>query len=608
MSLFVFSRSVAKWIEWQTLIHISLIEKFQWSKIIIINDNDDKEGITNEIIAKQFSINLKPVAISSFKKTLSFSLDNFNTVLMLTKNNANPNATLENSSGFQELLISPSIDNKMESQFHPTNWVFISQCVTLHFNPFFISHDIKIYLIEAQLSEKDWHMYRLYFATGNKLIKKHVGNTKLKTLQLKMSDQPFPQLMGKLIRLTAILKLPVYAVTQPKQNEGAKRKGYNNEIVAILKRAINFTFIVEEPPDRLYGGVYRNNTPFGMLAKLHKNESDIGIALAHTTERARIVDFAPTLDEILGKIIYRHLTRVDGKIFFYLEPFTTVIWTCVICFVILIAVLLTINKYISQKNITKKTNKPKFWLLFDFALFKRFIHIFQLISGVSVINSNLSSNIILQIFHLFSILIFTHYSSKLTSILTVSKTHIPFESLEELVFQTDYSICTWKGSTEDELLRTAKVPSFRSAWEKIQSNPDKSFVKSREIGLQLVYTSKTAYLTSLTLGLIDMKGNCSYRFAKISFYKFNVAYVYRKEFIYKQMFSKYILSIKESGTLQKITRDNLPAPHNEACQDENEVVALKLSIILGLFLALPSGISISFLVLTIEICIQKYLV
>uniref|UniRef100_T1JHE3 Ionotropic glutamate receptor C-terminal domain-containing protein n=1 Tax=Strigamia maritima TaxID=126957 RepID=T1JHE3_STRMM len=512
--------------------------------------------------------------------------------------------------------------NIQTSRYHPTNWVFINQNTTLHFEPFYIPHDIKIYLIETQILQKTWHVHRLYYATGNILIKKHlsVGNMELNSFELKISAQPFPELTGKSFRFTAVsnaaknkisaalttlnnvvYQVPVFAITQqgPKKDAKQKRKGFNNEMIGILQRVINFTYIVEEPPDHLYGGIYQNNTPYGMLAKLYKNESDMGATLIQTKERATIIDFSSCVIQIQGKIVYRHIQEIKPRIFFYLEPFLAVIWTCITCLTLLIAVLLTFNKYI-YKFIITKCNKPKN-LLKSFTNYVINSFYTLLLTGVPVIVFNLSSNIILQVFHLFCLMMFTGYSSTLTSILTVSKVHIPFESLEELVFQTDYSVCITKGTPEEEIFRTSKLLSFTTGWGKIQSDPNKYLAKTREIGLDLVYRSKSALLSEEIMGSISLKGNCSYRFAKLPFYKATVGYIYRKEFIYKN-----ILSVRESGTLQKISNDNLPAPHNEGCQDKILVKQLKLSIIIGLFLTLLGGIVISLLVFAIEICIYKY--
>uniref|UniRef100_T1JP20 Ionotropic glutamate receptor C-terminal domain-containing protein n=1 Tax=Strigamia maritima TaxID=126957 RepID=T1JP20_STRMM len=583
---FQHKNEVENWTDWQSLIHIALIQKFQWSNLIIVND---EKKITNEKILKQFSINFIPVIITSVKKSVSSNLDNFNTVLMFTKNNTNSEPMLE------------FIRKKIDSRFPPTNWIFITQNTRLQFQPFFIPQNVKIYLIETHMSEKEWHIYNLYFATGNKLIKKHVGvgNTESNSLAIKISTQPFPKLIGKHFRITTILQM-----TQLYQQKNyGKPRGFYNEITAILQKVINFTFNVEEPFDRLFGGVYRNKTSYGMLAKLYKNESDIGIALLHTKNRAKLVDFSPHIYEMKMRIIYRQVKGVVPKIFFYLQPFSTIIWTFITCLIILLAVLLTINKYFYfRMNMTKRKRRcrPKSSLLKSMTDYVTSTFYTLLLAGVPVIVFNSSSNIILQIFHLFSILIFTNYSSKLTSILTISKTHVPFESLEELVFNTNYAICTLSGTPTIEILRTSNLDLFSLTWEKIQKNPDKYVAKSHNIALQLVYTEKAAYLIDELSGILHMKGNCSYRFAKVSLFKANLGFTYRKEFIYKRMFNKYILLLRESGVLKKLRKDFLPEIHNEACKEENSIVALNMSIIMGLFLTLLGGIIISLLVFTIE--------
>uniref|UniRef100_T1J6L5 Ionotropic glutamate receptor C-terminal domain-containing protein n=1 Tax=Strigamia maritima TaxID=126957 RepID=T1J6L5_STRMM len=576
-----------RWADWQCPIHIELVQKFKWSKIIIINDNDD-ELITHENILKRFSINFMPVAITSIKKSAGSTLDKFNTVLMLTKNDANPNATLE------------FIQTKLESRFHPTNWVFISQNITLNFKPFFIPHNIKIYLIETEISKKEWNINTLYFATGNILIKKHIGigNIDSKSLKLKISTHPLPKLMGKQIRITTP---PTALECSPDlliPKDGSKPKGYCGSIIEIIQEFINFTFIVIPTPDGQYGGIYNNNTPYGMLAILDKNEADIGTVMTITSDRAKIADFLPSIANAEGVIVYRQ-HGVNQRLFFYFEPFSNDVWICIFFITFLTAVLLTVNKYNYESKRRNILPNLIYYLLQCFYTL--------LLTGVLVIVSNLASNIILEIFHFFSMLMFTSYTSTLTSILAISKEYIPFESLEELVYHTDYAICTLKKSPEEEIIRTAKLPLFSAAWRKVQKNANKYSTKSMKAALQLVYTSKTAYLVSQVTAKFAVEGNCSFRYAKIPFHKTNLAFSNRRKFIYRKMFKTYFLLMMENGVVNLLNSHYMFLSPNEACKmDVNQplVVPVKLSKIIGLFLTLLAGIAMSFLVFAIEICMQ----
>uniref|UniRef100_T1JL03 Ionotropic glutamate receptor C-terminal domain-containing protein n=1 Tax=Strigamia maritima TaxID=126957 RepID=T1JL03_STRMM len=483
----------------------------------------DWQKFVLENILKRFSINFMPVVITSVRKSTGSALDKFDAVLMLAKRNDNPNTTLE------------FIRKKLESGFHPTNWVFMCQNTMLNFKPFFIPHD-------------EWYMYTLYSATGNILIKNHIGTVcSLKLMSPKDSSKP---------------------------------KGFCGELVGVLQQFINFTY----KPSRhgLFGGVYKNNTPYGMLAKLYKNESDIGMLIAHTRERAKFAQYSPTVFSAFGVIMYRQHRRI----FFYFEPLLSDVWISITCCILLIAVLLTINKYNYQRNVN---NLYLLLSFIDYAISS----CYTLLLTVTLY--------LLQVFHLFSILMFTSYTSTLTSILTITKEYIPFVSLEELVYQTDYTICTLRSSNDEETLRiniythNSKFPLFSATWRKIQSDPDKYSAKSIKAALQLVYSSKTAFLVNHLTGEYTVKGNCSYRFAKIPFLKLNVAFIYHKEFIYKKIF----LALQENGVLAQTKIHNRLLPHNEACRsDVNQslVVPIKLSLIIGLFLTLFAGIAISLLI------------
>uniref|UniRef100_T1JL39 Ionotropic glutamate receptor C-terminal domain-containing protein n=1 Tax=Strigamia maritima TaxID=126957 RepID=T1JL39_STRMM len=578
-----------RWADWQCSIHIELAQKFKWSKIIIINDNDE-DLIIPENILKRFSINFLPVAITSIKKSAGSTLDKFNTVLMLTKNDANPNATLE------------FIHTKLESRFHPTNWVFISQNITLNFKPFFIPHNIKIYLIETEISKKEWNINTLYFATGNILIKKHIGigNIDSKSLKLKISTHPLPKLMGKQIRITTPPTALNCSLDLLVPKDGSKPKGYCGTIIRILQKFINFTFIIIPTPDNLYGGIYKNNTPYGMVAILDKNESDIGTIMTITSDRAKIADFLPAVMKAEGVIVYRQ-HGVKQQLFFYLEPLSNDVWICIFCIIFLTAVLLTINKYNYE---SKRRN-----ILPNFIYYLLQCFYTLLLTGVLVIVSNLASNIILEIFQFFSILMFTSYTSTLTSILASSKEYIPFESLEELVYHTDYAICILRNSPDEEIIRTAKLPSFSAAWRKVQKNTNKYSAKSMKAALQLVYTSKTACLVGQVTVKFDVSENCSFRYAKIPFYKTHIAFSTRKKFIYRKMFKTYFLLMMENGVVNLVNGPYLFLSPNEACKmNENQplVVPIKLSQITGLFLTLLAGIVMSFLVFAIEKFACKY--
>uniref|UniRef100_T1J6L4 Ionotropic glutamate receptor C-terminal domain-containing protein n=1 Tax=Strigamia maritima TaxID=126957 RepID=T1J6L4_STRMM len=585
--------------QWQSSIVVQLMQHFQWTKLAFVTYDNQK--CLQEFMFKQFSQHLIPAVVFSADKKSIYNLNNSNTVIFLIRKTINVNSVLE------------IIHTKLQTRYFPTNWVLIHKSETVNFISLFIPHDINIFLIETESTKKTWHVFRLFSTTGNEIIKKHVGSSHIDSDELKIRVAKFPKinLMGEKIRFVTITFEPYFTPDKFQPKDGGKPTGLYGEIVGTIQSFINFSILMSVSTDNQFGKLTIYNNVTGILGKLSRNESDVGVGLALSKGRVNLINYSTYLHSMDIKIIYHQIYRAKPRFFFYLEPFSSASWTCNFVLTFFVAFLLSITyictHHVINVNCKKiKINQRNKWFQI-FIEYSEYMVFTLFRTGVPVTVYGVSGHIIIQIFHTFTLIMFTSYSSTLTSILTVSKLFVPFESLEDVVYRSSYTLSTLRGTIIEEAFKnTDKEGVLADGWQKMASNLDKYLVTSNQKGLDLVYKEKNAYIMEKASITVVLKGNCSFRFVKEPVNNRLLCIGFRIGFAYKTIFNSYLQKLKENGMMLKINNDNLPLDHNDMCEDTNLFSSLKLPKVVGIFFTLSAGIFLSLIILIIEVSIYNY--
>uniref|UniRef100_T1JBJ6 Ionotropic glutamate receptor C-terminal domain-containing protein n=1 Tax=Strigamia maritima TaxID=126957 RepID=T1JBJ6_STRMM len=555
------------------------LKTVKWSKVIILTDDQDFVYISKHLSQNLISARVAPLNNFKFNE-----LNNFSSVLIISK----PNTAIG------------LVEEGLKVIHCPSNWLLILEEKLENFGKFFIPHDIALFLLDARHFYEVLFIFRLYSANGNVIKTQESGFWNPKKSMLHFSRMPvsLPSYIDTPLRLTTISFEPFFSYR--KKRGQLTIGGFHGKILKIIRSVFFFNASVTIPEDKLFGIIVNESYVSGILGKLHRNESDIGISLSKTISRIQLISYSLDITRVHMKILYHNMLGDQERFFFYLEPFSRVSWICIMAFTILFVVLLLIISFI--KNKFQRWPEKVFNHVQIIYYYLRSALYILLRTGIPVRVCGISGRICLLVFYIFCIIMFTSYCSSLISILSVTRLKLPFNSFHDLLYNSDYDLATLKDSVIVQILKISNDVQYRKAYEKLNSKPQTFLVRSNEIGIELIYNQKIAYLMDEVTMVIVVGNNCSYRFFDEVIIKTDFCFSFNKQFLYKKLFDKYILLLLENGVIQKLQFDSKPADHNAYCDGmQRESAAIKIPAVVGLFVTLCIGIGIALIAFIFEV-------
>uniref|UniRef100_T1JJT9 Ionotropic glutamate receptor C-terminal domain-containing protein n=1 Tax=Strigamia maritima TaxID=126957 RepID=T1JJT9_STRMM len=567
------------------------LKTLKWSNVIILTD--DQNFVYLSKLLSQHLISVRVATVTNFNFN---ELNNFRSVLIISK----PNIAIG------------IVRKGLKLSYCPSNWLLILEKKVEEFGNFFIPHDIALFLLDVRHSHEKWFFFRLYSANGNviKRLKDGSWNWKNGALIFSLLSVPLPSYSEIPFRLTTTTFNPFFSLH--KVDGRLTIVGLHGEILKTIQSVFFFNASVTVPDDKLFGAVVNDTYVSGMVGKIYRNESDMGISITKTTDRIKLISYSPDITKAYVKLLYHHKLGAQERFFFYLEPFSYYSWICIIGFTVLFAVLLSIISF--TKNKAQRWPKKAISNLKIIYYYSRSALHVLLHTGISIPVHvyGLSGRICLLVFHIFSIVMFINYCSSLTSILAVTRLKLPFNSFHEFINTSKYDLATLKGTRIQFLYQTKSVgflflqqskdDLYSKSYKKLSSNPEKFLVRSNKEGKDLLYNQKIAYLMEeLTMAALA-RYDCSFRFLDEVVIETDFCFTFNKQFQYKQLFNKYIQILLENGVNQKLYTDYKREGHNAYCDRiQREIAAIKIPAVVGVFFTLCLGIGIALLVFIAEI-------
>ncbi|KAK2139610.1 hypothetical protein LSH36_1693g00000 [Paralvinella palmiformis] len=182
---------------------------------------------------------------------------------------------------------------------------------------------------------------------------------------------------------------------------------------------------------------------YGRHLKIAYNE-EANLAVGGITiisSREAVIDFTTPFTEVSMAVILRlHAHRWD----FIYSVFNPTVWLCIGC----LPVLITLSSYVAYTL------------------------------GSTLYLDITSIRIMRSIYWFIIIIIVATYSGNLTSRLAVTKVKMPFINLQGLADDKKYTLVILGNTSTELLLKNSKRGVYKKLWDKIQTNPEKSLVKS----------------------------------------------------------------------------------------------------------------------------------
>ncbi|KAK7502748.1 hypothetical protein BaRGS_00005998 [Batillaria attramentaria] len=339
-----------------------------------------------------------------------------------------------------------------------------------------------------------------------------------------------------------------------------------------------YGYTLIEPADQMWG--HNNSGEWsGLVGQLHRQEVDLTMApLAMSKEREAVMDFTfPFYHDFSGVLLKRPDPNAT-KWRVYIDIFR---WEVLLCLAVamlcgsVIGVCIDVGEGMIVGKCSVWLSLNRCWVLLGALLAQ----------GCRRLPKRGSGRMFLSAWWLFSIVMAATYSGNLIAFLTVTKDKAPFDTLEEMVRQDQYTYGTIDQSMWTMLFEFSSTPTYRAIHENIQrfSRQDSRVLDMDPyVHLQMVREGGYAYIADTGLFNNWLATNCDLMLIKEKFYP-----------------SK-IMQISESGLLQVWIKRWWPKRSFCAGSLTTEARALNLMDTQSVFYLAGVGMGLSAFVLLVE--------
>ena len=233
----------------------------------------------------------------------------------------------------------------------------------------------------------------------------------------------------------------VYTYNNSDSNQ-IRIEGFFADIWKSFEAHFNFTTQFWNSLDGLWGSKGPNGSWNGILGMIERNLVDVAVA-DMSMKRSRMEDFDYTdVVHTTPDRLYIPTPGLEHDWTTFLQPFSTDMWIAILITILLVSFLWKIM------HLNPDNHVP-----FSELVLSIFSLLFQ--QGSAYEPQRVPHRIVLFVFALFGLIIYTAFAAELTSLFSVKKYDLPFENLDELLHKSDYKIGSLKSTSFDEIFQVS---------------------------------------------------------------------------------------------------------------------------------------------------------
>ncbi|XP_023221675.1 glutamate receptor ionotropic, delta-2-like isoform X2 [Centruroides sculpturatus] len=461
--------------------------------------------------------------------------------------------------------------------------------------------------------EEIYTLYSLYSTGGGDIFFCKIGYWNQKLHLFHDNSIYYPHFKNFRNRTLNITSLGRYPVREEPTGNDPRWKGCMFEAVNILADHYNFSYIVYDPPDKMYALPINGSKADwkGLIGELTTQRADMAVAdLSWSPDRAAAVDFTHKLFDETLTFIYRapnFLTRA----WILFEPYSKQMWMALGLTAILISLTLffiTCLDVCLLQNTKVEVLNLLYWAIE--ATFR-----IMVTQGSDTLPIMITGRIIVGTWLLSMVIFVAIYSGNLTYSLSFHKTDKPVDNLKEMVS---------KYSSAKLAVRYGSLPHsyfmednwiYKDVWKNnMEQNVVPGDILDQEI-MNLVRNSSYVWISERTILQYEMiEASVNHTFCEFYVSKANIlhtdwAIALQKDSPFLQQFNKKIKWMRYSGLVKK-WKKHYWTKKRQGCVstdgiNRQELVPVTLDDTEAVFFLLAGGFLLSFVVFLSEIIVFR---
>ncbi|XP_069171820.1 probable glutamate receptor isoform X1 [Procambarus clarkii] len=412
-------------------------------------------------------------------------------------------------------------------------------------------------------------------------------------------QQVYRDFGGRTLTAAVVDDWPFFKVTPVSTTHAIPDSGIDYQVLTSLALKLNFTYKVKLDPKGQWGGPQPDGSVIGMIGMVARREADLAInEITITGPRETVVDFTvPYFME--STTIVTPAPKEKSKAGAIFSPFTPLVW------LLLVAATLAIGPVLSSVSWVMELYTGKKWdrsiQQYTFNMFRNMV-----VQGNLIVSGYWPHRIIFLSWYLFTFYVFALYSGTLTAVLAIPSFEKPIDSLVDLLnaIKKDGFIPVFAYGTSNEFIfREATSGIYRDIWHMF--TPSLGYVRSFDEGVEKVLMGKYAFVNSYMAVEIRVRktGISKFYMAQQTFYPQGYGMALVSGAPYKNVFSHVLLQLRESGLVDKWTKDEVSKLKRQDKSGRSSSLpgAITLLHLQAAFFLLLSGFSLASAVLITEI-------
>ncbi|XP_067671699.1 probable glutamate receptor [Haliotis asinina] len=374
--------------------------------------------------------------------------------------------------------------------------------------------------------------------------------------------------------------------------------GISDEFMEHLSTRFNFSYQYVEPSDGQWGEKMDNGSYTGIVGTLQREEADIcSVPYAYSVERAKVMQFTYFMHSGFTTVMYKKSEDANKTWKVLLACFK---WEVYIVGGIVLSVVGLMHVFLIRSTpypskILAAEKKTSMVAGFTMSITAPLA---QSSAQPPVFDSG---RMLFSCWWLFCLIMAAVYRGNLMAFLTVSRTFVPFRSIEELANQDEYDVGSSPGTYHSLAIQSSNQTVMKKLWKKIektrQESPENRDAE-HQFQLQRLHKGYYALLETSTIADNIMSETCSLARMREGFLPSTGGMTFPLYSPLARLFYLELMTVMETGLERKWYSKWVPS--QDSCPDDSITVgvsALRIQEYYSALAACVVGIGAAVLVL-----------